>query len=567
MKLQTKFTRRLFGWIILVTALFATSLVVVQQRSEAQYRLNLLTSKLDSYNELISKSFDLGHLDSLVSDLPDELRVTIIANDGKVLMDNEAGNVSGMENHDKRPELREARFNKHGVAKRKSATMDRDFLYYATYYDDYYVRTALPYDLELQQKLKSSRVFIYVSITFFLLMALFVYLLTKRYDRMLTQLNKLTKQIADGDYEQDIDVGETELDDVSEQLLRILRQKEDARHKIENAKERLIQHFKLSHIGIALFNMAHSVEYANAHFIQYANLLASSPITDAGELIEDPLMLPIKHFIEDKSEEQHISILIPKGGKTYEVKALKSEYGSFEITIEDITEQEKNRQLKQEMTSNIMHEIRTPLTSIRGYLETLNFMELPEDKQKHFIEKAYDQTLRLSDLMKDIGLLTKLDEPTRAFEFSVVSLHQIVEEVRVAFLTKINEKGDKLQNNLPEDLQVKGNESLLYSIFQNLVENSLRYAGEGIEMVINCYHQDENHLFFSYYDTGKGVDEKQLSRIFERFYRVDEGRTRESGGTGLGLSIVKNSILLHGGEVEARIHSSGGLEILFNLHK
>lgn len=296
-------------------------------------------------------------------------------------------------------------------------------------------------------------------------------------------------------------------------------------------------------------------------------MLASNPITDAGELIEDPLMLPIKHFIEDKSEEQHISILIPKGGKTYEVKALKSEYGSFEITIEDITEQEKNRQLKQEMTSNIMHEIRTPLTSIRGYLETLNFMELPEDKQKHFIEKAYDQTLRLSDLMKDIGLLTKLDEPTRAFEFSTVSLHQIVEEVRVAFLTKINEKGDKLQNNLPEDLQVKGNESLLYSIFQNLVENSLRYAGEGIEMVINCYHQDENHLFFSYYDTGKGVDEKQLSRIFERFYRVDEGRTRESGGTGLGLSIVKNSILLHGGEVEARIHSSGGLEILFNLHK
>ena len=477
MKLQTKFTRRLFGWIILVTALFATSLVVVQQRSEAQYRLNLLTSKLDSYNELISKSFDLGHLDSLVSDLPDELRITIIANDGKVLMDNEAGNVSGMENHDKRPELREARFNKHGVAKRKSATMDRDFLYYATYYDDHYVRTALPYDLELQQKLKSSRVFIYVSITFFLLMALFVYLLTKRYDRMLMQLNKLTKQIADGDYEQDIDVGETELDDVSEQLLRILRQKEDARHKIENAKERLIQHFKLSHIGIALFNMVHSVEYANAHFIQYANLLASNPITDAGELIEDPLMLPIKHFIEDKSEEQHISILIPKGGKTYEVKALKSEYGSFEITIEDITEQEKNRQLKQEMTSNIMHEIRTPLTSIRGYLETLNFMELPEDKQKHFIEKAYDQTLRLSDLMKDIGLLTKLDEPTRAFEFSTVSLHQIVEEVRVAFLTKINEKGDKLQNNLPEDLQVKGNESLLYSIFQNLVENSLRYAG------------------------------------------------------------------------------------------
>lgn len=568
MKFETKYASRLFGWTILITALFAISLVFVQQRGESNYRLNLLTSKMDAYNELIAESYRANHFDSLVMDLPDDLRVTVIANNGDVLADNLTRNVAKMENHDKRPELREARFNGQGFAIRKSKTLDKDFLYYATYYDDYYVRTALPYDFELKGSLKSGNAFIYVSILFFFLMTLFVYLVTKKYDKMLSHLNDLTKQIADGDYEPDLDVKHTELNEVSDQLFRILRQKEEAKNSIENARERLIQHFKLSNTGIALFNVAQKVEYANTHFIQYANMLAENPITEAGELLEEASLLPIKHFIEENTEEHNMAITISKSGKVYEVKALKSGYGSFEITIADITEQEKNRVLKQEMTSNIMHEIRTPLTSIRGYLETLNFKDdLSPDKQKSFVEKAYDQTLRLSEMMNDIGLLTKLDGESGPFEFAPVNVHQLIEEVRIANLTHIQKNNAQLLNQLPENLEVRGNYSLLYSVFQNLVENSLRYGGEGIQMVIKCYHQDENYLFFSYYDTGKGVEEKQLGRIFERFYRVDEGRTRESGGTGLGLSIVKNSILVHGGQVQARIHSSGGLEIQFNLHK
>lgn len=182
------------------------------------------------------------------------------------------------------------------------------------------------------------------------------------------------------------------------------------------------------------------------------------------------------------------------------------------------------------MTSNIMHEIRTPLTSIRGYLETLNFKDdLSPDKQKSFVEKAYDQTLRLSEMMNDIGLLTKLDGESGPFEFAPVNVHQLIEEVRIANLTHIQKNNAQLLNQLPENLEVKGNYSLLYSVFQNLVENSLRYGGEGIEMVIKCYHQDENYLFFSYYDTGKGVEEKQLGRIFERFYRVDEAAYKRVG--------------------------------------
>lgn len=567
MRFQTQFACKLFAWTLLVLSLFAISMVVVQQKYEHEMRHEVLTSRLNSYNEVIENAYQGERIESLLKDIPSDLRVTIINDEGRVLLDTEAKNVDQLESHQNRPELQKARFHKKGSNIRKSATLGRDLLYYATYHNNHYVRTALPFDTELRGALAASKYYVFVAIFFFVVMVALVYLLIKRYDRMMTRLKELTREIANNDSQIDLKVTYKELDEVSNELLKILGQKEEGRKKIEEAQERLIEHFKLSNIGIALFDNSRKTQFANAHFIQYANMLATTPIIEASEIINIPLLEPVKHFIEQESEQHSMALTVSQSNKIYEIKALKSGEGSYEITIEDVTKQEKNRLLKQEMTSNITHEIRTPLTSIRGYLETLNFMDLSEDKKKEFTEKAYNQALRLSDMMTDISLLTKLDEESRPFEYTPVNLHQVAEEVRISYLTKITEAGNTFINNLPENLEIRGNQSLLFSIFQNLVENSLRYAGPGVEMVLSCYHQDENYLFLSYYDTGKGVQENQLNRLFERFYRVDEGRTRETGGTGLGLSIVKNAILVHGGQVQARIHKSGGLEILFNLHK
>lgn len=567
MRFQTKFARKLFVWTLLVLSLFAVSMVVVQQQYEHRVRFEVLASKLNSYNQIIERAFTAGRLETILNDVPANLRITIINDEGKVLVDTEAENVDKLESHDNRPELQQARFHEYGSHIRKSATVGHELLYYATYYNNHYVRTALPFNTELKGALAASNYYVYVAIFFFVVMVILVYLLIQRYDRMMVRLKELTREIANNDSQIDLKVTYKELDEVSNELLKIVGQKDESRKKLEEAQERLIEHFKLSNIGIALFDKQRKTEFANAHFIQYANMLATTPIVDASEIIKIPLLEPVKHFLEQKTEPHNMALTVSYSNKVYEVKALKSVEGSYEITIEDVTEQEKNRLLKQEMTSNITHEIRTPLTSIRGYLETLSFMELSEDKKKEFIEKAYNQALRLSEMMTDISLLTKLDEESRPFEFTSVNLHQVAEEVRISHLTKITEAGNTFTNNLPKDLEIRGNQSLLFSIIQNLVENSLRYAGPKVEMVLTCYHQDDNHLFFSYYDTGKGVQENQLNRLFERFYRVDEGRTRETGGTGLGLSIVKNAILVHGGQVQARIHKSGGLEILFNLHK
>ena len=108
---------------------------------------------------------------------------------------------------------------------------------------------------------------------------------------------------------------------------------------------------------------------------------------------------------------------------------------------------------------------------------------------------------------------------------------------------------------------------MLYSIFRNLIDNSIAYAGYNTEITINCYHTDNQHYYISFADNGVGVEEAHLNRLFERFYRVDKGRSRKLGGTGLGLAIVKNAVLFHGGEIMAKNAQGGGLDILFTLRK
>ena len=126
--------------------------------------------------------------------------------------------------------------------------------------------------------------------------------------------------------------------------------------------------------------------------------------------------------------------------------------------------------------------------------------------------------------------------------------------------------GIGVSNNLPP-MPLNGNHELLYCIFRNLVENSIAYAGEGINIVLETYKESPDHYFIHYYDTGKGVADEYLSRLFDRFVRIDEGRSRQNGGTGLGLSIVKHSVLFHGGEIYAKNRAEGGLEYFFSLKK
>ena len=250
--------------------------------------------------------------------------------------------------------------------------------------------------------------------------------------------------------------------------------------------------------------------------------------------------------------------------KSYQRLAEEAEQSKQQIIIE----QQRNQQLKQEMTNNISHELKTPVSSILGYLEILlGDKPLDDEKRRYFLERCNQQAHRLSDLIRDVSLINKLEESADLFPLESLSLRAVADEAIHDLSDKAASQKISIYNNLSESLVINGNHSLLYAIFRNLVENAISYAGSEVTVCVECYKTDDTHYYLHFYDTGCGVDNQYLSRIFDRFLRIDQGRSRKSGGTGLGLSIVKHAVQFHSGNIYAKNRDNGGLEFFFSLRK
>ena len=220
---------------------------------------------------------------------------------------------------------------------------------------------------------------------------------------------------------------------------------------------------------------------------------------------------------------------------------------------------------KKRITGNLAHELRTPVTSIRGYLETLvDNPQMDEAKKGQFIDRAYRQTLRLSDLIRDISLITKMEEAPQTLKKEHLGMRHLTCEVIEEFAGTIAAQGVKVENTIADDVCILGNQSLLYALLRNLVENSLRYGGPGITIHIECSLYDGMANFF-YCDTGKGVSDEHLGKIFKRFYRIPEEDSHRSEGSGLGLSIVKNAVAFHKGTISAHHLQPHGLAFRFSI--
>lgn len=222
-------------------------------------------------------------------------------------------------------------------------------------------------------------------------------------------------------------------------------------------------------------------------------------------------------------------------------------------------------QQRLKLTQNISHELKTPVASIRGALETLlTHPEMPEQQRRQFIERAYQQSGRLSNLVEDIATINKLDTATEFYNRLELDLHTIVQNVVEDLSLRVEQRGATLTHNIPKHLIISGNYTLLYSIFHNIIDNALQYV-EKATITIQLTNQDPAHIYFSIRDNGPGIPEEALPHIFERFYRVDKGRSRKAGGTGLGLSIVKHAVNFHEGQITAINREEGGLDFQFSL--
>lgn len=224
-------------------------------------------------------------------------------------------------------------------------------------------------------------------------------------------------------------------------------------------------------------------------------------------------------------------------------------------------------ELKRQLTHNIAHELKTPVASIQGYLETIiGHPGMTSETQAMFIRRSYAQSQRLTSLLRDISALNLMDEVGGLYEREKVDISRMVGEIAQDTALQFEQRGMTFRNLLPEGIVVEGVRSLLYSVFRNLADNALAYAGEGTTVVVEA-GETADGWEFAFHDNGKGVAEEHLPRIFERFYRVDKGRSRALGGTGLGLAIVKNAVIMHRGSIRAVSSETGGLRFEFSLAK
>lgn len=229
-------------------------------------------------------------------------------------------------------------------------------------------------------------------------------------------------------------------------------------------------------------------------------------------------------------------------------------------------EQEKNR-IKRQLTNNINHELKTPVASIQVCLETLlSGISLSEEKRQELIGRCYTHNERLRHLLNDVSLITRIEDGGAIISKEPVLINEIIKEIAEELEIMPEEERLTLHADFSNEVIVVGNPSLIGSIFRNLTENSIAYS-EGKNIYISLLENNETVCRIRFEDDGKGVRREQLPHLFERFYRIDKGRSRQKGGTGLGLAIVKHAVQFHGGNITVTNRPGGGLRFDFTLKK
>lgn len=583
------FKGEILFYYIVAFVLFSVAILTFQYQREKSFRIAQLENTLDNITEITHRFIEQNNLVDLEetqrireiqSIIPQpNTRLTIINKKGIVLYDSFVEEYEMMENHLFRPEVQQALDDETGSNIRKSETTKQEFYYYAKQYPDYFIRTAVVYNVEIKNFLKAGRTFILIIVGVFAIIGLILYLFTRRLAVAITKLKDFSVKAGKNElFDTETKFPDNELGIIGSQIINIYSNLKHTKDELANEKEKLFNHLNALNEGIAFFSPDKEVTLSNSHFVQYINIISKKPVNTFQDIFKLSDFKKLNKFLNGylKSEKvididslPQIDYVISKGEKYYKIQSIIFVDRSFEVMISDITRLEKRRLLKQQLTSNIAHELKTPLASIKGYLETImDSWPLPEEKHKYFIDKAYLQSERLTDLINDVSLLNNIEDAGDLFKFELLNVKKVIEEVYENLENRIQEKNINFSDDdVPQKVNIRGNDSLLFSVFQNFIENSINYGGRNIKINIKVYHEDEKFFYFSYSDTGPGIPDKHLSRIFERFYRVDHGRTRDMGGTGLGLSIVKNAVQLHGGEISVRNKPKGGTEFLFSLSK
>ncbi|WP_304154975.1 ATP-binding protein [Phocaeicola plebeius] len=581
------FSQRLFLSVIFLFLGYAVCFMLFQYKREKAYKIELLNTQLQNYNNQLCDFLADHHgvnSDSMQSyvttHMMPNLRVTLIEPSGKVVYDNTNANWKSFANHSSRKEVQDALMYGSGysISRQSESIQGEEYFYSARYYPPYriIIRSALPYNLSLAEHLQADSGYLWFALIICLVLIFIFYRFTRKLGKSITKLQQFAMK-ADRNEPIDMDILQTfpknELGEISQHIIKIYKRLHRAKEALYIEREKLISHLQTSHEGLGVFTKERQEILVNNLFTQYINNISDRNLRSTNETFDIPELQPIIEFLNRNEgnfskEEKRYAMHLNKNARSFTVECIIFQDMSFEISINDITQEEEQARLKRQLTQNIAHELKTPVSSIQGYLETIiSNPNIPQENVRVFLERSYAQSNRLTFLLRDISVLTRMDEAPELVEKEQVNLSKIVENILNEVALGLEEKHITVVNKLPSEVILTGSSSLLYSIFRNLTDNAIAYAGNDIQITINCFREDEKFYYFSFSDTGVGVPEEHLNRLFERFYRVDKGRSRKLGGTGLGLAIVKNAVLFHGGTIFAKNMPKGGLEFVFTLKK
>jgi two-component system, OmpR family, phosphate regulon sensor histidine kinase PhoR len=490
-------------------------------------------------------------------------RTTVIDSSGKVLADSE-GDAAAMENHAERPEVAAALRGEVGTSIRVSRSVGSDFLYTAAPIPGGAVRLAHPMSAVREANrqvrndlLKSSAVAVLIALVL-------AFLATQSIGRRLARITDFAERVAAGDLSARIEEESSdEIAHVAAALDKTARKLEEGFQTVESSRQTLETLLNSMQEAVIAVSEDGRVLWAN----QRMERLLPSGIRLGEPLVQSARDPEILRAVQSAMETRDITVARAAkifSGRIFDVTAAPMPGGGVVAVMHDQTDVERVEKTRRDFIANVSHELRTPLTSIQGYAETVLDNESLTDSTREFLEIIRKNALRMSRLTEDLLVLARVESGERGFDLQSASPQELLEEAVQTFQEIADSRGIELAVMNTATSTVLVDRDAIHQVFGNLIDNAMKYGEGGRKILIGACETKEGVQFYVR-DFGAGIPVEHLPRLFERFYRVDKARSRESGGTGLGLAIAKHVVRAHGGTIKAESELNHGSTFYFTM--
>lgn len=490
-------------------------------------------------------------------------RATIIDPTGKVLADSQ-GETNSTENPSGRKEFAAALAGNVGVDERRSATLGIPFLYVAVPVSGGAVRLAYPLsDLEASAQRVHRALLTGSAIAFVIVMALAA-IAAQYTSRRLQRIVDFAEHIAAGDLTARIASGAVdEIGKVASSLDKTARRLEESFAAVQTSQRQLETLLNSMQDAVVAVGADGRVQWANHGMDRLAprGTRLQAPVV---ETVRDPQFLAaVREASENRKVTSTRAISIAPG-RSFDVTAAPMPGGGAVAVLRDLTETERVEKTRRDFIANVSHELRTPLTSIQGYTETLLDTSHENGHSHEFLEIIRKNATRMSRLTEDLLTLARVESGEQRFDLQAVAPGELLDDAVENFHEITRGQGIELTVEEVVATPVMADREAIHQVFTNLIDNAMKYGGSGGRIALGA-RASERGVEFSVRDFGPGIASEHLPRLFERFYRVDKARSRESGGTGLGLAIAKHIVLAHAGTIRAESELNHGSKFLFTL--